>query len=202
MTVPHKLAALALADDAGAAARAIGAANTLSFRDGRIEAENTDAFGITAALPRSPAGARALVLGAGGSARAVIWALREGGAQVSVWNRTGERARAVAEELEVAHSDAPEIADFELLVNATTIGMAARSFKPLPIGADDMSVSQTVVDLAYSSEETPLIAAARAAGATTVDGLEILVRQGAASLELWTGRPAPIATMRHAARRA
>ena len=94
VTVPHKLAALAVADEASDAARAIGAANTLTFRDGRIAAENTDAVGHPrrAAGGRPPA-ARALVLGAGGSARAAIWALREAGAEVHVWNRTEAQGR-------------------------------------------------------------------------------------------------------------
>ncbi len=92
VTVPHKLAALAIADSASRAASEIGAANTLSFADGRIAADNTDASGILDALPISPRGRRALVLGAGGSARAAIWALAGAGAEVCVWNRTSERA--------------------------------------------------------------------------------------------------------------
>src|SRR6516165_4910809 len=98
VTIPYKQAALALADEAGETATAIGAANTLSFaRDGTIVAENTDAPGLIAALGRSPRGLRVLVLGAGGSARAAAWALREAGArEVSVWNRTPERAEALA----------------------------------------------------------------------------------------------------------
>ncbi len=103
VTIPHKHAALALADTASEAARAIGAANTLTFTpDGAIVAENTDAPGFLAALGVSPRGMSALVLGAGGSARAVVWALREAGAsEVSVWNRTPERAGALARELGV-----------------------------------------------------------------------------------------------------
>ena len=92
VTVPHKLAALAIADRASQAAGEIGAANTLSFNDGGIEAENTDATGLIAALPEPPAGRRALVLGAGGSARAAVWALRNAGAEVSLWNRTPAKA--------------------------------------------------------------------------------------------------------------
>ncbi len=100
VTIPHKQAALALAGQASQAAREIGAANTLTFAaDGTIAAENTDAPGLLAALGRSPRGMRALVLGAGGSARAAVWALREAGAsEVSVWNRTPERAETLARE--------------------------------------------------------------------------------------------------------
>ncbi len=99
VTVPHKVAALELADEASEAARAIGAANTLSFAGGRIAAENTDARGFLDSLPAPPAGQRALVLGAGGSARAVAWALVTEGAEVSIWNRTPEKAERLADEL-------------------------------------------------------------------------------------------------------
>jgi shikimate dehydrogenase len=101
VTIPHKQAALALAAQASRAARQIGAANTLTFAaDGTITAENTDAPGLMAAFEQSPRGMRALVLGAGGSARAAVWALREAGAsEVYVWNRTPERAETLAREL-------------------------------------------------------------------------------------------------------
>src|SRR4051794_19306809 len=96
-TIPHKLAALALADGASEAARTIGAANTLTFGDGGIEADNTDAGGFLDALGESPEGRRALVLGAGGAARAVVWALLDAGAsEVAIWNRTSERAEELA----------------------------------------------------------------------------------------------------------
>ena len=99
VTVPHKAAALALADKLSETAREIGAANTLSFADGEIRADNTDAGGLLAALPDSPAGRRALVLGAGGAARAVVWALLREGAEVEVWNRTALRSRHLCEDL-------------------------------------------------------------------------------------------------------
>ena len=97
VTVPHKLAALELADEASAAAREIGAANTLSFgRRGRVSADNTDAAGIIGGIGAPVEGMRTLVLGAGGSARAAIWALRNAGAQVSIWNRTRQKAESLA----------------------------------------------------------------------------------------------------------
>jgi shikimate dehydrogenase len=210
VTVPHKLAALALADEASAAARAIGAANTLTFSGGRIAAENTDATGLLDALADPPRGRRALVMGAGGSARACAWALREGGAEVWIWNRTPERAGALAADLGVSALAAEDQADvaerFDLLVNATTVGMGETSatggaqLKALPLGADGLSERHVVVDLAYGPRETELSSAARARGATVIDGLEVLVRQGAASLALWTGMEPPIETMRQAAR--
>jgi shikimate dehydrogenase len=212
VTVPHKLAALELADEASDAARAIGAANTLSFAGRRIAAENTDASGFLDALPRPPAGMRALVLGAGGAARAVVWALVESDASVSVWNRTPERAAAIAAELggsalPVSATELP-LVDFDLLVNATSVGMGAApgapgaDLKALQIPADAIGERQLVVDLAYGPAPTGLIRAARERRATVVEGLEVLVRQGAASLRIWTGQEPPVEVMRQAAGRA
>ena len=218
VTVPHKIAALAVADEASPAAAAIGAANTLSFGDGRVGASNSDGVGILNALPRSPEGKRALVLGAGGSARAAIWGLRNAGAEVHVWNRTHSTAEALALELGAQFNDGSSgAAGFDLIVNATTVGLEAanaatrsegqplvgdglQALKELPIDADSLHAEQVVVDLVYGSQETQLITAARRAGGTPVDGLEVLVRQGAASLRLWTGAEPPIDTMRAAAR--
>jgi len=203
VTIPHKQAALALADSASEAARAIGAANTLTFTaDGTIAAENTDAPGLIAAIGEPLAAKRALVLGAGGSARAAVWALREAGAaDVAIWNRTGERAAALARELTARAVSEPERA--ELLVNCTAVGLApapGEELAQLGLTPALLGEFETVVDLVYGERETELAAAARAAGARTVDGREILVAQGATSFELWTGREAPLQAMREAAR--
>ena len=202
VTIPHKQAAAALADEATDAVRAIGAANTLTFGPGgRIHAENTDAPGLLDALPSDPAGASAVVLGAGGSARAVVWALVQAGAQVQVWNRTRERAeRLCAEVGGRAVEILPEQAD--LLVNTTSVGLqwGEDPFKALPLTADALHGYPCLVDLVYGSRATALTSAARDAGATVVDGLEILVRQGARSFERWTGRPAPLDVLRAAVR--
>jgi len=215
VTVPHKLAALALADDASASARAIGASNTLTFSPAGVRADNTDAPGLIAALPHDPSGRRALVLGAGGAARASAWALAGAGAEVVVHNRTRRRAAELAAELEVRVLDPPEagaplaIADFDLLVNATSVGLAignsARGragldLKDLGLAADGFSDRMVVVDLVYGAAPTELTAAATAAGATVVDGLEVLVRQGAESFRIWTGSEPPLEAMRAAIR--
>jgi shikimate dehydrogenase len=203
VTIPHKEAALALADEATDAARAIGAANTLSFGvDGAISAANTDAPGILtalAAIDRAPAGQTALVLGAGGSARAVAYALREAGAaRVAVWNRSSDRAVALASDLGVDAVTRPITAD--LLVNCTSVGLADGNFKDLPIDADALGTYATVADLVYRAGGTELIATASSAGCAVVDGLEVLVRQGALSFQAWTGLQAPIDVMRDSAR--
>jgi shikimate dehydrogenase len=200
VTIPHKEAALALADRATEPARAIGAANTLTFEpDGTIHADNTDAGGFLSALPRSAYGATALVLGAGGSARAVIYALRQAGAaEVRVWNRTHVRAQTLAKEFGAIASERVEPAD--IVVNCTSIGLLnpGDTFKALPLRADELGAGCLVVDLVYRLGGTLLLHAAKAAGAEVVDGLEILVAQGAASLERWTGRTAPDQAMREA----
>ena len=200
VTIPHKEAALALAATATDAARAIGAANTLSFGpDGAIAASNTDAPGFLAALGESPARKVALVLGAGGSARAVAYALREAGAaRVVVWNRTPERAQQLAADLGVESSIRPIAAD--LLVNCTSVGLADASLKGLPVDADGLGTYATVADLVYRAGGTVLVAEARRRGCAVVDGLEVLVRQGALSFQAWTGREAPIDAMRESAR--
>lgn len=207
VTIPHKHAALALADSASDAARAIGAANTLSFApDGTISAENTDAPGLIAALGRLdgiPAHPTALVLGAGGSARAAVWGLlNSGAAEVSVWNRTGARALELAHELGARAVSKPLAAD--LLVNCTSVGLQrsatdADALNQLDLSVDHVGRYAYVIDLVYRDGPTPLLAAARSRGVRTVDGLEILVAQGALSFEMWTGRSAPLEAMRRGA---
>lgn len=203
VTVPHKGAALALADSLSETAREIGAANTLSFTDGEIRAENTDAQGLLDSLPGSPAGQRALVLGAGGAARAVVWALAREGAEVEVWNRTALRSQNLCKELGGAVVESPGQDGYGLIVNTTAVGLGGESpFTELPLVKDGFGAGQTVVDLVYGERPSELLDAAAAAGATVVDGIEILVRQGALSLQIWTGRDAPLETMRAAARAA
>jgi shikimate dehydrogenase len=211
VTIPHKHAALALATQASDAARQIGAANTLTFTaDGTIAAENTDAPGLIAALAGladMPTHPRVLILGAGGSARAAAWALREAGAsEVSIWNRTPERARALAQDLSLRAVAEPEPAD--VLVNCTSVGLDtqgversatdSQGLNQLRLTLDQVGKYPYVIDFVYRSGSTPLLAAAKAHGAGTVDGLEILIAQGALSLELWTGRKAPVDVIRKA----
>jgi shikimate dehydrogenase len=200
VTVPHKGAALALADSLSETAREIGAANTLSFTGGEIRADNTDAQGLLDALPAPPKGTRALVLGAGGAARAVVWALLREGAEVEVWNRTALRAEHLCGELGGRPTVAPGLGTHELIVNTTAAGLRGEDpFAELPLGPSGFAAGQTVVDLVYGEQPSRLLAAAGAAGATVVDGIEVLVRQGALSLRIWTGHEAPLAAMRRAA---
>jgi shikimate dehydrogenase len=199
VTIPHKRAALALADQATPRARAIGAANTLVFAaDGAIHADNTDAPALIEALPFAPAGRSALVLGAGGSARAAIWALLDAGcSDVMVWNRTPQRARQLCAELGGRPVELYETAD--MLVHCTPIGLKLdESLKDLPISAEEVGRYLLVVDFVYRNRGTRLVNAARAVGVDTVDGLRLLVGQGALSFEQFTGVAADTAAM-HAA---
>jgi shikimate dehydrogenase len=202
VTVPHKGAALALADTLSETAREIGAANTLSFEAGEIRADNTDAQGLLDALAAPPEGMRTLVLGAGGAARAAVWALVREGAEVDVWNRTGLRAEHLCAELGGNPVSTPRQSVYGLIVNTSTAGMGGEDpFAELPLDAAGFASGQTVVDLVYGERRSPLLAAAETAGTATVDGIEVLVRQGALSLRLWTGIEPPLETMRAAARK-
>jgi shikimate dehydrogenase len=199
VTIPHKAAALALADSASDAARGIGAANTLTFeRDGAIAADNTDAPGLLEAIG-DVAGRTVLVLGAGGAARAAVWALqRAGAADVAVWNRSHERAVELVRVLGGRAVDRPERTD--IVVNCTSVGLADpdATFKALPLQADSLGAGSCVVDMVYREGGTRLLEAARTRGADVIDGLEILIAQGAASFERWTGLAAPRQAMREA----
>jgi shikimate dehydrogenase len=206
VTVPHKAAALAVADDADEHVSYIGAANTLVFADSRIHAYNTDVEGFHMALPRSLTaldaleGRRALVLGAGGAARAVVWMLAGAEAEVDIWNRTISRAEAFPG-WGASLVTEPAQRNYDLIVNTTSVGLRGEDpFEHLPLEHDDFDPRQVVVDMVYTDRPSRLLAAAEAAGATTVDGLEILVQQGALSLEIWTGRKPPLDVMRAAAR--
>lgn len=201
VTVPHKQAALSVADEASEASQQIGAANTLVFAEAGIEAHNTDADGLLAALPISPRGRHALVLGAGGAARAVVWALLWEGAEVDVWNRTAEKAAALCAELGGAAVTDPRQDHYEIVVNTSAAGLQGEDpFEHLPLEPDLFAAGQTVVDMVYGERRSPLLEAAEKAHAETVDGLEILVQQGARSLEIWTDCEPDLEVMRRAAR--
>jgi len=197
VTLPHKAAAHDVAQELTPAAAAIGAVNTLTYGPEAIHGDNTDAGGFIDALAADPAGWRCLVLGAGGSARAVVWALREAGAEVAVWNRTAERAAALAADFGVAHATEPDAAD--LVVNCTSVGLDQTTdpdAAAAAVGLAAVEPPQVLFDLTYGAGETPLARWAARGGGRAIDGAEMLVRQGARSFEGWTGRPAPLDAMR------
>lgn len=207
VTLPHKAAAVALCDELGSEARDAGAVNTLSFAEGRMRGDLTDGLGLIAALAQVPQ--RAVLLGAGGSARAAGAALlRAGTSRLTVVARrldTADRlADALAEVAPAAQVDAaaavPDGAG-GLLVHCTPVG-GISALKQLPVPADVIERMDAVADFAYRADgsPTPLAEAALAAGLPLVDGLELLVRQGALSFQRWTGSEPPLDVMRRAAR--
>jgi shikimate dehydrogenase len=198
VSLPLKEAVLALADRASDAARAIGAANTLTRVGEALVADNTDWIGVVRSLEPlgSWRGARALVLGAGGAARATVYALRQLGAQVRVHARTRARAEKLAGDLgaELAPADSP----WDLLINATPVGMHPETGStPFELGR--LNSAGTVLDLVYRPLETRLLREARARGCRTLDGLDMLVHQAVEQIRLWSGRSASAAPLRAAA---
>jgi shikimate dehydrogenase len=215
LTVPHKLPALDMVDDLDDSARAWGAVNTIRFEAGggavRARGFNTDAGAITRSLREDlgvePRGAKALLLGAGGAGRVAALKLAEDGVgELFLVNRTESRAAAIADEIR-ARCPGVKVgvgypkAAVDLVVNATSLGLKADD--PLPYDATRFSPGQAraVFDMVYRPAETPLLKAARAAGCRAVNGLGMLLYQGAAALEIWSGRPAPVEIMRRALER-
>lgn len=198
VSLPHKEAALRLADRVSDAAREIGAANTLTLRGGELVADNTDWVGVTRTLePLGPwAGRRATVLGAGGAARAVVHALHRLGLEVRVLNRTRERAERLVRDLGGRVGTLDE--DYDLLVNATSLGMAPRS-EETPVPVARLLPGATVFDTVYRPLETRLLREARQRGCRVQDGLDMLVHQAVEQIRLWSGKSADSARLRRAA---
>ena len=215
VTVPHKTAIVPLLSGLDPIARQLGAVN-LVYRDGegRLRGENVDAPGLARALETvriTPAGRRCVVLGAGGAAPAAVWALVKGGAaEVALLNRTVARAESLAARLaraletDVAWGPLEDacLEEAELVVNATSAGLDGHT---LPIDASRLRSGATLYDMVYGPRPSPLVQAARARGLRAVDGLSMLVHQGALSAERWLGRRLDAQdrrAMRRAARRA
>lgn len=219
VTVPHKVEAMRLVDRPDAIAEQVGAINVIVNDGGLLRATNTDVYGIRKALEAAGAtiaGARVLLIGAGGAARAVIVAMRQAGAErVTIANRTPDRAATLADlggedlDLRFAPLD-PADATYrgaartaQIIVQSTSLGMRHgpdESASPLP--AEWIQPGQVAFDLVYVPEETPFLRDARAAGAHPVGGLDMLIHQGAEAFRLWTGTAAPLDVMYGAARTA
>ncbi|MCX8126396.1 MAG: shikimate dehydrogenase [Dehalococcoidia bacterium] len=225
VTVPYKESVVGLLDGLDSTAATIGAANTIVKRDGRLIGHNTDVQGFVRSLREDalfhPEGRRAVVLGAGGAARAVCFGLLEMGvASMVIANRTAGRALELVEalsrwrlklsvgtELVAVEWGSKEMLEYvlrsHLIVNCTVMGMAHGPVEgQSPLSAEEIPADTLVYDLVYNPLETPLLKAAAQAGARRMDGLRMLVYQGAASFELWTGKVAPVGVMMAAARKA
>jgi shikimate dehydrogenase len=193
VTIPHKIAAFAICDAVDPSARRAGAVNTLVFREGRITGSNTDGWGFLENLRThgcDPAAGPALLLGAGGSTRAIAAVLLDLGVAVTIANRTRARAEALAHELPglkvidwEQRSDA--LPDHALLVNTTSLGMAKQP--ALEIDLDRARAGLTVSDIVYVPLETPLLAAARLRGLACVEGLGMLLHQAVPGFRAWFG---------------
>ena len=210
VTIPHKEAVLRLLDEVDDEARRIGAVNTIVRRGGRLIGCNTDKYGFEKALEMQPrrapgpdgfpfSGARILVLGAGGAARACALALLEHGNNVDIANRDPARADALARSIEVAGRH-PQVVAWprgrvlpDAVVNATPLGLEGED------ALEDAVLPPWVIDLVPTAVETPLVKRAKATeNVTVVDGLSMLLHQAARSFELWTGVAAPLEVMRAA----
>jgi shikimate dehydrogenase len=196
-SIPHKVAIVEHVDDLDETARRIGAVNTVVLRKGSLLGLNTDWLGAVRALERevSLAGARAVVLGAGGTARAVVFGLMERGAQVCVLNRTPEKARELADALGARGAGSLEElrrTPHDVLVNATSVGLAQDNS---PIDPAWIAPGSVVLDAVYDPVRTRLLHDAERRGAKAISGKWMLVHQAAAQLEAWTDRSAPLETM-------
>ncbi|MDB5384069.1 MAG: shikimate dehydrogenase [Rhodospirillales bacterium] len=193
VTIPHKLAAFEVCDSVDATARRAGAVNTLVFADGRIHGSNTDGFGFLESIREQAPGwlatdGPAVLLGAGGAARAVAAALLDAGCpRLTVVNRTPARAEALARDLggPVDVADQPPLAGAALLVNTTSLGMAGHG--GLDIDLTALPQKAIVADIVYVPLETPLLAQARARGLRAIDGLGMLLHQARPGFAAWFG---------------
>lgn len=216
VTIPHKERVIPYLDELGDASARVGAVNTIVNRNGRLFGFNTDGPGFVMALrreaQRDPAGAAVLLVGAGGAARGIGFALLD--AQVGrlgVWNRTRERAERLAADFArsgdrmrvVVEDDLSAVAGYDIVVNCTAVGMTGTGTEEdVPFDPAGTRAGALIVDIVYTPLETALLARARACGRAVLGGLPMLVYQGALAFELWTGLPAPLETMFEAARAA
>ena len=215
VTIPHKQAVAEYVDEVDAAAAALEAVNTIVRVGDRLVGYNTDGPGFLRSVEEqghAVCGKRVAIIGAGGAARSVAWACAQAGAAgLVVLNRTVSKAEAVAAlaaqtsgvvDVRVAPLTGPEaeeaVGSAEVVVDCTSVGMYPNVSEGPVIPGDWLGPEQVVVDLTYNPRETTLLQAARAQGADTVDGAGMLVHQGAISLGHWSGREAPVETMREA----
>lgn len=212
VTIPHKEAVIPLLDELGGQSARVGAVNTIVNREGRLFGFNTDGPGFVAALRNEvafdPAGKSILLVGAGGAARGIGFALAEAKAErIAIWNRTPDRAErlmndinATSSNVRLTSSNDPD--GYDCVVNCTSIGMEGTGTEDQsPCDLSRASRDALAVDIVYKPENTAFLAAARAEGLRTLGGLPMLIYQGALAFELWTGVPAPVDVMFDAARR-
>lgn len=201
VTMPHKQSIIPHLDAIDEVAKAIGAVNTVKIDDdGKLTGYNTDAHGFITPLKAKfgdVRNARVAVFGAGGAARAVVYALKKDGADVTVFARDAAKGKAFAAEFGVRSSDISSLGtNFDVLVDTTPLGMKGPHENDSLFNADELKGLKFVFDLVTKMTDTPLIAEAKKAGIPAIGGLDMLIAQGAKQLEIWTGRPGPESLMR------
>ncbi len=215
VTHPHKVSIAGILDELDESASSVGAVNTVKNERGKLTGFNTDGAGAVRALEREVgklAGRRAVLFGAGGAARAIAFSLVQAGVELTIANRTAVKAQVLAAEVERKFGTKVALVGIErralgeavkradLLINATTIGMRPNVNQTL-VTADMMHRGLVVNDIVYEPLQTKLLREAKRAGARTVNGLGMLVQQGALAFEVWTGKRAPIKVMEGAVKR-
>ncbi len=215
ITIPHKISIISLLDELDESANLVGAVNTVKNNRGKLIWFNTDGEGALRALEEkigSVKGKEVVLLGAGGAARAIAFSLARAGARLTIANRTVPRAQALASAVEQKLSTNVKVASLnraeltkalknvDVLINATSVGMHPKIDKTL-VRANMMRRGLVVYDIVYKPLRTKLLREARRAGGKTIDGLGMLVHQGALAFEIWTGKRAPIKIMKAAAKR-
>ena len=213
-TIPHKVTVFPMLDELGGQAARVGAVNTIVNRSGRLYGFNTDGPGFVAALKNEvyfdPAGKSILLLGAGGGARGIAFALAEARAdRIDITNRSLAKAAQLASDVAATGADvrvpdgAPDLAFYDCIVNCTSLGMhGGPGPDELPCAIERARMGALAVDIVYTPAATPFLKAAAAAGLKTLPGLPMLIYQGALAFELWTGVHAPVDVMAEAARKA
>jgi shikimate dehydrogenase len=215
VTIPHKEAVIPLLDELGGISANVGAVNTIVNRSGRLFGFNTDGMGLVAALRNEarfdPAGRSVLLLGAGGAARGIAFALADARAgAIAIANRSHARAERLAGDILTSGfrpvgtvAPGSSLAPYDVVVNCTSLGMSGSGAEEaLPADLSTARPGMLVVDIVYAPERTPLLQAAESAGLPTLGGLPMLIYQGALAFELWTGITAPVDVMFDAARKA
>lgn len=207
VTIPHKQAIIEYLDEMDETAKAIGAVNTVKIENGKLYGYNTDAFGFIEPLKSvygNLAGAKAAVIGAGGAARAVIYALKKEDAEVTIFARNLEKAKYLVEDFQVELKELSktkdqrpktDFSDFDILINATPLGTKGELESETPALADEIKNISLCYDLVYNPTVTRFLREANSANVPTLNGLQMLVAQGAAQFKIWTGKDAPVDEM-------
>jgi shikimate dehydrogenase len=213
VTIPHKMAVMKYLDEVDSQAKLVGAVNTVRYEEGRLVGFNTDGLGAIEALKEAGKGLnqeQVVLIGAGGAARAISHSLVLEGSNLTILNRNIERAQSLVDDLgeklgsnvkclNLTHENLEEtLGEADFLINATSVGMAPE-IDETPVEKKLINSHLTVFDIVYNPLETRLLREAKENGAKVVDGLGMLVHQGAAAFELWTGHEPPVEVMRKAA---